>query len=245
MAENKKYNSDTISQQKKARQEFLELKKMQNGQTAIPPPPSAEAVLPKTFKEKSQNFWFYYGKIVVIALIIIIILTVCIAQCVSRVNYDLGVTVYTASPVSDADAKKIAEYLEKYAEDINGDGEVNIQVNNCSYSAESNVQYAQAVNTKIQAIIAADYEAVLFITDNTTYERLNSISDDTGLFEQNGIVLQNDFYEFCDTDDLIGLPHDLNLSLRLISNTTMQKNKKAAICHDAGEKIIQRISKQQ
>ena len=52
----KKSVSDTIAQQRKAREEFLELKKMQHGEIQAPPKPSEMAVEPKTFSEKlSRN----------------------------------------------------------------------------------------------------------------------------------------------------------------------------------------------
>lgn len=244
MADNKKYDSDTLRQQRKAREEFLELKKIQAGETAAPPPPSAEAVLPKTFKEKSQNFWFYYRKAVFVIIFFVVAMAVIVAQCVSRVDYDLSVTLYTASPVSDADAKKMAEYFEQFCTDINGDGEVHIQVNNCSYSADGNVQYAQTANMKVQAIIAADYDAVLFVTDEATHEHLNSITDGEGFFETDEVLLKDDFYKFCDSDDLFPLPQDLQLSCHIISNTVMEKNKKAAACRREAMKIIQKISVQ-
>ena len=244
MADNKKYDSGTLRQQRKAREEFLELKKIQTGEVDAPPPPSAEAVEPKTFKEKSKNFWFYYRKTVFAAAFIIVALIICLVQCFSRIDYDLSITLYTANAVSDADAKKVAEYFEKFCEDINGDGEVHIQVTNCSYSSASNPQYAQTVNMKVQTIIAAEYEAVLFITDEVTHERLNSISDSTAFFENDEILLKDGFYEFCDSDDNFPLPQGLRLSCRKISNTIMEKNKKAAVCHSEAKKIIQKVSAQ-
>ena len=58
MAEKK--TNEILEAQRKARQDFLDLKKMQSGEITPPPKPSEEAVLPKTGKDKAKNFWFHY-----------------------------------------------------------------------------------------------------------------------------------------------------------------------------------------
>ena len=56
----KKKVSDTLAQQRKARQDFLELKKMQHGEMDAGPKPSEIAIEPKTFTEKVKNYWFHF-----------------------------------------------------------------------------------------------------------------------------------------------------------------------------------------
>ena len=58
MADNKK--NDIIEEQRRARAEFLRLKKMQSGEIDAGPKPSEVAIVPKTPKEKWDNFWFQY-----------------------------------------------------------------------------------------------------------------------------------------------------------------------------------------
>ena len=74
----KKKVSDTIAQQRKARQDFLELKKMQSGEMDAGPKPSETEIKPQTFKEKAENYWFHHkwhtiGGIFAIVSIIILI----------------------------------------------------------------------------------------------------------------------------------------------------------------------------
>ena len=241
MQENNKHESDTIRQQRKAREEFLELKRMQNGEISPPPPPSADAIMPSTVKDKAENYWFYNKWLVIGALFLAVVLFICIKQCVSRVNYDLGVVVYTSNLIGDKNCEKIAEYFENVCDDVNGDGEVHVQVYNCSYSENGNSQTAVAINTKFQAIIVSEYEAMLFLTDENTLEHLNSIDSFKSLFVDT-VKLPAKFYDLCNVDDFYALPDNLTISRRAISGTTMEKNDKAVACYDAAGRIINRIN---
>ena len=55
MADNK---NEILEEQRRAREEFLELKKMQSGEMKAPPKPSEVAIVPKTPKENGIIFGF-------------------------------------------------------------------------------------------------------------------------------------------------------------------------------------------
>ncbi|MBO4693665.1 MAG: hypothetical protein J5659_04675 [Clostridia bacterium] len=240
MPDEKKHESETLSQQRKAREGFIELKKMQSGEIKELPTPELK---PETIEEKADNFWYYYRWWVFAAIFIVIVVAITVKQCVSRVNYDLSVTVYTASPVGDKDCKRISKYFEKFSDDVNGDKEIHVRVFNCSYTEGGNRQVLLANNTKIQSILAAEYDAFLFITDDKTYEYLNNISDNVSLFEGEGIMLGSDFYGECEDDDLFKLPQKLRLSRRVLSKTGMTDNKKATACYKAAGELLNRLRK--
>lgn len=235
----KHYDSDTLSQQRKAHEEFLKLKKMQSGEITDEAPAK---IKPQTIEEKAGNFWYYYRWWIFGAIFLIFVITVCVKQCISRVDYDLSITVFTSTPVSDNDCEKIASYFEKYCDDVNSDGEVNVRVYNCSYVEGGNRQVAIANNTKVQAIITSESDALLFITDDTTFSYLNDISDTVNLLEENGVFLEEDFYSFCDTDDYLALPHNIKISRRTISKTTLQNDKKAKACYKEAGLFLNRLN---
>ena len=54
-----KKESDTLRQQRFAREEFLKLKKMQQGELKAEPKPSEIYNTPLTFSEKVKNFWYH------------------------------------------------------------------------------------------------------------------------------------------------------------------------------------------
>ena len=242
MNDKKKYDSGTLSQQKKAREEFLKLKKSNTENNNLQKISDSDVLLPKTFGEKFKNFWFYYRWAVLGTILTIVAISLFIAQCVSKTDYDLEVTLYTADFISDSDADIIQQYMEKYCEDINDDGEINVLINNCSYSTGGNTQAELIANTKIHTIIAAEYKAVLFITDDTTRNYLNTVAGNNGFFENESFLLNDKFYEFCKNKDSSPLPNGLTISCRIINNTVMQKNKTAITCHESAQRLIKKLN---
>ncbi len=234
----KKRQSETISQQKKARAEFLKLKQMQNGEVTPPPKPSEVEVLPATPKEKWQNFWYHTKWQVIATITLIAILAVTVSQCMGRTDWDMQIVYFTYSPVLDQQLEVVADFFESKSTDLNSDGEINIQVVNCSLSTNrSDVQFDQAKLTKLQALIASDPEAILFITDK---ESMKFFSTDTfkNFFKNEPLPLNDKFYRACRQS---GLPEGLQISSREISNTLLEKNKQAAKVYKEAQKILEKL----
>lgn len=239
MSDKKSHDSDTIRQQKKAREDFLELKKMQSGE--ITPSFESHAHSPKTFKEKSDNFWFYNKFTVFGVVFLIIVLAVGIVQCNSRVDYDLSITLYTATPFGDEQTDKISKYFKKYCQDVNGDDEVNICTINCSYADGGNRELMQAKDTKLQSILVSEPEAMLFIVDDTTLSRLNAIPTKTSLFSEEPITFGDTFCKEIGIDSTTGTSGKIMIVRRNISKTTMQSNKKAAACYKEAGALLEKL----
>ena len=240
MADNK---NEILEEQRRAREEFLELKKMQSGEMKAPPKPSEVAIVPKTPKEKWDNFWFQYKWHVTAIVAVTVILAVLITQCATRTKYDLEVVYFTYTATLDEQTDKIAEYIEKYASDINGDGAVNVQVINCSFTDNSgNVQYKNTMLTKLQSLIAGDQNALLYITDEKSYKYLSGISDGEGIFEGESLKFGEDFYSFTKTDTFGNLPEGLGISCRRVSDTVLKNKKNVDTVYKESLSIIEKIS---
>ena len=240
MADNK---NEILEEQRRAREEFLELKKMQSGEMKAPPKPSEVAIVPKTPKEKWDNFWFQYKWHVTAIVAVTVILAVLITQCATRTKSDLEVVYFTYTSALDEQTDKIAEYIEKYASDINGDGAVNVQVINCSFTDNSgNVQYKNTMLTKLQSLIAGDQNALLYITDEKSYKYLSGISDGEGIFEGEPLKFGEDFYSFTKTDNFGNLPEGLGISCRRVSDTVLENKKNVDKVYEESLSIIEKIS---
>lgn len=239
-----KKTNEILEEQRKARQEFLELKKMQHGEMKAPPKPSEVAIVPKTPKEKWDNFWFQYKWHVIAITAVTVVLAVLITQCATRTKYDFEVVYFTYTAVVDEQTEKIADYLQKYAEDINGDGEINIQVVNVSFSNKSgDTQYRYTMMTKLQAMIAGDENAILYITDGESYKYLDEISKGGSLFEDESYKFGEDFYNATQSEQFGKLPEGLQISCRRISETTMEKRKEAAEAYESAKKLLENLEK--
>lgn len=240
----KKKSNDIIEEQRRAREEFLKLKKMQSGEMETGPKPSEVAIVPKTLPEKLKNIWFHDKWFIIGGLFLTIAIAVMVAQCATREKYDLEVVVFSYDIVADANNEPIAEYLEQYCEDIDGNGEVNIQIVNCSYNKNSNDrQYQMTMSQKLTAVIAADANALLFITDAESYDYLNGLSEGNALFDGDPVALGEDFYEKCTLEDnvLSNLPEGLQISCRNIEGKTISSDEKIKDYYEQSQNIIKAI----
>ena len=237
-----KKTNEILEEQRKARQEFLELKKMQSGEMKAPPKPSEVAIVPKTPKEKWDNFWFQYKWYVVAIVAIAAVLAVLITQCATRTQYDLEVVYFTYTAALDEQTGEIADYLKKYSEDTNGDGEINVQVVNVSLSKTTgDSQYRYTMLSKLQAMLTGDENAMLYITDSETYEYINGISQNGGLLEGEPFKFGDGFYTATESEQFGKLPEGLQISCRRISETTMENKKDAAKAYESANKLLEKL----
>lgn len=237
-----KETNEILEEQRRARQEFLELKKMQSGEMEAPPKPSEVAIVPKTPKEKWDNFWFQYKWYVVAITAVTVVLAVLITQCATRTKYDMEVVYFTYTAALDEQTNAVAKYIAGYAEDVNGDGEINIQVVNCSFNGKSgDTQYRYTMMTKLQAMIAGDQNAMLFITDEDSYKYLADLSNGDGLFDGEPFMLGEEFYKATETDSYGKLPEGLRIACRRVSDTALESKKGSVNAHTNAEKTLEAI----
>ncbi len=243
MEENKK-QSDTLRQRDKARKDFLELKKMQqeNKDKSEERVAYSGEIKPITFAQKLSHFWYYY-KIPVIAVIVAVALVsfVC-AQCANREKSDIKIAIYDSNIVPDMYLEAIEEYFEQYCEDYNGDGKVVVTIMNCSYQAGgSSAQYQVTMQQKLQSIIVGDKETMLFITSDSGFEHLNTLTD-INLLNPDGVKLNEDFYEKVTLSEEIAMPKGLSLYCRNIEGTLIENDETAVKSSQNGLELLKALS---
>lgn len=244
MAEKK---NEILEEQRKARQEFLRLKKMQQGEIDAGPKPSEMAKTLKTPKEKFSHFWNYNKWFVIAGIISALFIAVIVAQCVTRTEYDLKLVYFTYTPVLDNQLSSVADYIEEFTPDVNKDGEVNVQVVNCSINENSdNITYNNSIYTKIQTMVAVEPSAMLYITDEKSISYFDVLSDDGGDFLENSTtLLGKDFYTKTKTEGFGELYEGLSISCRKIDNTLLEENEEAKFYYEAAKKVIKKINEKQ
>ena len=235
--------NETLEQRAKAQREFIQLKKMQSGQVAPPPKPSEEAVKPSTASEKAKNFWFYYRWHIIVCIFAAAVLSVLIAQCVGREKYDSQIVLFTYHNYFDAHTAAMGEYFEKFCTDYDGNGEVNVGVTNCSYTKNqyTNVQYKNTMATKLQSILVAQRDIVLFIVDSETFEYMNNLPEEGDLFEQTKVTLNEDFYTACDIFEEAPLPKGLMLVCRSYKKDSIGGTDDVSVGYARAQEIMQKL----
>lgn len=237
-----KMKNEIIEEQRRAQREFLELKKMQNGEEQPEPIIHESDVMPKTAKEKIKNEWYHDKWFIIAGIGIMILITAAVIQCINKPKFDISIVLFTTSPVYESNADKAAEYLAKYCDDINGDGKTNIQVINCSYNAKSDNDNDRAARiSKLQAVLASDADALLYVTDADGYEYLSQIANNS-VFEGEPLKLPDDFYDYCNKDEYFTIPENLQISCRSTENALISANKKIDIYYEQAQKIMNGLS---
>lgn len=239
----KHLDNEVLEEQRKSREEFLKLKKMQRGEMDAGPKPSEVAIVPKTFWKKLQNIWFHDGKVIIVAVLFVALAIFLCVQCINKPKYDLQVVYYTYTYALDENVNGMEKYFNKYAKDINGDGEVNVNVINCSYTNSSAAHNIKTTyETRLQATVTAEANALLYITDADSYKHFSDVFGDK-FFDGEPILLSEEFYKSASIEGYEGLPENLTISLRKTSDTMIEMDKNTDKYKKESLRILKSISK--
>lgn len=134
----------------------------------LPPPPPEQ---PHTFREKWDNFWYHY-KITfwVVAAIVAIAVTI-LVQTVTKNPADYEVVVVTEYALLPPETDGMKAYLASVGQDVDGDGEVEILIDNIVPNFQSDGSYSIgfADQQKLINYIAAG-EKMIYVFDRLSYE---------------------------------------------------------------------------
>ena len=235
--------NDIIEEQRKARREFLKLKQMQNGEIEPEAKPSEIGIKPVTAQEKWDNFWYHYKVHTIIAVFLIAVISFITINSLTKEKYDISIMYFAYSPAAPVQIEKAEEYFEQFADDVNGDGKVNVKFLDCSFNSElADMKYRHASLSKVQSVLSVDSETVLYLVDKQAREYFENAFD-IDIFTGDLIKLSEDFYKQTSKNDLI-FPESLELGLRVIKGTTFEGDKKAEAAFDNAENLYNKIKKQ-
>lgn len=185
MANNKKKNS--VEEQRERQRELIELKRKREAFKEDPENFEHEekVVYVQSTASKISNFWYYSKFAIGFMLIIAIILAIGVTQCATRTNYDMTIVLYTKTYVNSAMSENLAAIAEKYCDDVNKDGKVEVLVVNCAIPDDQRLADSDG-STRLLGQFQNE-EAIVYIVDKGAYDDLaNSFGDD---FLYNGLNL--------------------------------------------------------
>ena len=132
---------------------------------------------PVTFREKWDNFWYYYkGRTLLIAFLVLVF-GITGWQFVTREKPDYTVMLAMDKPVPTEVVEALEGELARFGEDLNGDGKVVVQVYDVSSSSNKEIQTANS--TKMMGELQ-NGEVMLFFVDEVYFDKLNGLQ----VFEQ-------------------------------------------------------------
>ncbi len=130
------------------------------------PPP------PQTPKSKWQNFWFYYKWWVIAGVCLVAVIVIGMWQMLSRVEPDYPIALVTRDGVSEEAIENLEELLVPYAEDLNGDGKVVVEIENLPLAQYVGGQKNPMAETNSQKIMAylLSADVMFYIFDEPSFE---------------------------------------------------------------------------
>lgn len=91
----------------------------------------------RTPKGRWQNFWFYHTKHVIIAILAAGIAAYSIASALNTVKPDYSIGLLTTTVYPDNVVDALSAEMEKYGQDLNGDGKVVVEINQYCLSLDT------------------------------------------------------------------------------------------------------------
>lgn len=131
----------------------------------------------KTRKDKFKNWW-HYSRFIVLAVVIIIIIVVALVVSVrNKQKPDYKVLLMTHEQYPDALVQAMEEFLTTVADDRDGDGTVEVELNNyvLFMDTEHNGQYAEDMYEAARTRYAMDVyygESMIYIFDAASFNAL-------------------------------------------------------------------------
>ena len=124
-------------------------------------------------KRSRANWWYYNWGIVAVAAMVVVGVAYVAHGLLTTVDPDYTVAVVTAEALPDEAVQHLQTALADYAEDVNGDGAVVVQVNNYTWSAnasltEQNQQMAGA--TQMNTDLSSGESKIWILEDPEGFE---------------------------------------------------------------------------
>lgn len=191
-------------------------------------------------RKKIDNFWYYYKIHVLVVVFILFVAGVFIKDIVTKVDYDYSVAFVTEEMMTDEEISSIQSVLEKEAEDLNGDGEIHVEVQNYTIPQgdSADPQLVAAGQTKLTVDIQ-DGTSMIFFLSHGCYESYK----DSGVLPAD----ESEYIKFSDCTgyEEAGSPKelgDLMGALRLVEDTKLEKDQSKMDYYEANKELFEKFT---
>ena len=191
-------------------------------------------------RKKIDNFWYYYKINVLVVVFILFVAGVFIKDIVTKVDYDYSVAFVTEEMMTDEEISSIQSVLEKEAEDLNGDGEIHVEVQNYTIPQgdSADPQLVAAGQTKLTVDIQ-DGTSMIFFLSPGCYESYK----DSGVLPAD----ESEYIKFSDCTgyEEAGSPKelgDLMGALRLVEDTKLEKDQSKMDYYEANKELFEKFT---
>lgn len=216
----------------------------------LKPDPKPEG--PRTPREKWDNFWYHYKWWVVAGGFVLLLIIVSVWQISGTVDADYAVTLVTKDTMSTDAIVSLTAELQKYGVDVNGDGQVRVNVENLVLGQSvggSSAPMESTNNQKLTAYLMAG-EVMIYVFDKTCYDaRVDALTDGQPFFEPfpdtlDGVNAELGCWDWNGSSYQTSLwgkqmPETLYFGVRRIGGTASDETSRQN--HDAGMELLTRF----
>ena len=191
-------------------------------------------------RKKIDNFWYYYKIHVLVVVFILFVASVFIKDIVTKVDYDYSVAFVTEEMMTNEEISSIQSVFEREAEDLNGDGEIHVEVQNYTIPQgdSADPQLVAAGQTKLTVDIQEGTSMIFFLSPGC-YESYK----DSGVLPAD----ESEYIKFsdCTCYEEAGSPKelgDLMGALRLVEDTKLKKDQNKMDYYEANKELFEKFT---
>lgn len=191
-------------------------------------------------RKKIDNFWYYYKIHVLVVVFILFVASVFIKDIVTKVDYDYSVAFVTEEMMTNEEISSIQSVFEREAEDLNGDGEIHVEVQNYTIPQgdSADPQLVAAGQTKLTVDIQEGTSMIFFLSPRC-YESYK----DSGVLPAD----ESEYIKFSDCTgyEEAGSPKelgDLMGALRLVEDTKLKKDQNKMDYYEANKELFEKFT---
>ena len=191
-------------------------------------------------RKKIDNFWYYYKIHVLVVVFILFVASAFIKDIVTKVDYDYSVAFVTEEMMTNEEISSIQSVFEREAEDLNGDGEIHVEVQNYTIPQGDSAdrQLVAAGQTKLTVDIQEGTSMIFFLSPGC-YESYK----DSGVLPAD----ESEYIKFSDCTgyEEAGSPKelgDLMGALRLVEDTKLKKDQNKMDYYEANKELFEKFT---
>ncbi len=127
-----------------------------------------ESQQPMSFKKKLENFWYHYKIQFIVAVAVIVFGGYMVIDLITKTNPDIAIISVVDNGLYNR-MGDLEDYFEQYCEDLNGDGEVYVQIIHCPMNETDTSTAAQNYAQKLYSNLQAGRTVVVLTDDVSAY----------------------------------------------------------------------------
>lgn len=189
-------------------------------------------------KKKVDNFWYYYKYHVLAGIFILFCAVVFIKDMMAKVDYDYNIAFVGDYAIDAEDSANLQKWFEENGEDLNGDGEIHVQLNDYFLSEDGDPQMFAASQTKF-TVDVQEGTSMIFFFSQENYERFQ----EQGVFPEDSSELVD--MKTCSGFEAAGAPasvQDMQGAMRLVpEESKIAKSEEKLNYYDACEKLFEKF----